>query len=214
MIDPACVWTEAAATRLDLRTGSDQRHLIRDARVGEEIAIRHADATRGHRSGHYIGDDAYRAAREECLATVSSQIAAAHGVTPQQVADAIGRRDLRFDAAVVLLVSVLFAAAANTIVKRLLARFAPDERWPGLIAIAAVGIVVSAAGVIAGGLGASAAEMIQVGNAHLSYRAFRLPWNQHLPELFAGAVVLFSLIAMRQWRRRSSDRLPIHSAPQ
>ena len=39
----SCTWTEAAAVRLTCRNGSDLRHLIRDARVAEEIAIHGAE---------------------------------------------------------------------------------------------------------------------------------------------------------------------------
>ena len=48
-------------------------------------------------------------------------------------------------------------------------------------------VSVSAAAVVVGGLAASVVEMIVVGNTHLSYRAFRLPWNQHWPSLFLAA---------------------------
>jgi hypothetical protein len=64
---------------------------------------------------------------------------------------------------------------------------------------------VSAAGVMIGGLGANIVEMIQVGDTHLSYRAFRVPWAQHWPVLFAGGMVLFGIVATIGWRRAAAS---------
>lgn len=198
-----CQWIEAAPPRLD-RQG-DTRHLIRDARIAEELAIRHADVTRGHRSGHYAGAAAYTGARETCLATLSNGIASLHGVTTAQVTAAIGQRDVRLDAAVLLTFTLIFAIAVNRFAWWLFERFPPDEPRPAIVAGVAAAVVVSAAGVILGGLGASLVEMFHVGNTHLSYRAYRLPWNQHWPPLFTGAVVIFSLIATIRWRQRQTS---------
>jgi hypothetical protein len=52
---PIGAWPDEPAELLDLNKTADQRHLNRDARVAEELAIRHADVSRGHRSGHYEG---------------------------------------------------------------------------------------------------------------------------------------------------------------
>jgi len=196
-----CEWTDEPIARLDLRINGDQRHLAADARQAEEIAIRFADTTRGHRSGHYAGPEEYHDAREGCLAALSREIAARHALQPGDVASVVGQRDGRLDASVLLLFTVIFGIAANGVVRRLFNRFPPDESVPALVATAGAAVFTSAAGVILGGLGSSIVEMIQVGNTHLSYRTSRLPWNQHWLPLFAGGLILFAIIATIRWRQ-------------
>ena len=132
---------------------------------------------------------------EQCLGSLSRAVAASHEIAPSQVIDAVGRRDEVLDALVVLFVAALYGLAASAITRRLFDRFLPDEPWPALVGTAATALLVSAAGVIVGGLGASVVEMIRVGDTHLSYRAFRIPWNQHWLPFYFGGVALFCLIA-------------------
>src|SRR5689334_1412244 len=69
-MNAACAWTNDPPRALDLRRAADRRHLDRDAETAEELAIRYADAARGHRSGHFAGDAEYAGARERCMATL------------------------------------------------------------------------------------------------------------------------------------------------
>jgi len=178
----------------------------RDARVAEELAIRYADVRRGHRSGQFKGNDAYRQTRETCLATLSREIAANHGITSAQVMEAVGRRDDRLDAVVVLLFAAVYGFVANAVVTRLFVRFPADEPWPAFAGTAVSALFVSAAGVISGGLGASVAEMIWVGDTHLSYRAFRIPWSQHWLLFYFGGLALFCVIAGARFGFRDRGR--------
>jgi hypothetical protein len=196
-----CAWPDEAARRLDLRTNADQRHLNADARVAEELAIRYADVRRGHRSGHFSGFEEYHRTRDQCLASLAGEIANRHAISPSEVAGAVGRRDGRLDAFVLLVFAALYAFAANRFLRRLFARFPADDPWPALIGTAASAIGVSAVGVILGGLGATIVEMIQLGDTHMSYRADRLPWSRHAVPLFVGGMILFSLIAVVRWLR-------------
>jgi hypothetical protein len=179
-----------------LNTAADQRHLNGDARAAEELAIRDADASRGHRSGQFAGADEYRRTRDRCLAALSSAIASRHGIRPDQVAGAVGQRDGRQDALVLLLFAALYGVAANRAGQRLLERFPSDEPWPALIATAAAAVFASTAAVIVGGLGSMIVEMVQLGDTHLSYRVGRLPWQQHWLALFVGGVMVFCIIAL------------------
>jgi hypothetical protein len=129
-----------------------------------------------------------------------SEIADRHQIQPAQVAAAIGRRDERLDALVLLLFTALFAFVAHGLARRVLTRF-QDERWLAIFGAAAAAVFISAAGVMIGGLGASLVEMIQLGNTHLSYRADRTPWAHHQPLLFLGGIVLFGAIAAIRWAR-------------
>jgi hypothetical protein len=199
--NPDCAWRDEPAAPLDLHDAGDRRHLSADARLAEELAIRHADVQRGHRSGRFAGVDEYHRTRDRCFAALSGDIASRHHVTAAQVADAARQRNGRSDAAVLLIYVVLFVIAANAFARRLFIRFPADEPWPALIGTAAGAIAVSATGAILGGLGASIVEMIQLGDLHLSYRADRLPWTQHWLLIFAGGIALFLVIASIRWRR-------------
>jgi hypothetical protein len=214
--NPNCAWSDEPGMPLDLNQAAHQRHLNADARVAEELAIRHADATRGHRSGQYAGPDEYHRTRDECLAALSREISSRHQLQPSQVADAVGRRDGRLDALVMLIFAALYGWVANGAARRLFVRFPPDEPWPALIGTAAAAAFVSAAGVIAGWLGSAVVEMAQVGDTHLSYRADRMPWERHWLPLFCGAAAVFCCIAAAQWRgskrRLISDVERQHSA--
>jgi len=196
-----CEWTAETPVALDLSDSAQLRHLEGDARAAEERAIRYADTTRGHRSGHYQGVAEYHDTREACLAALTREIASRHQLQPVQVADAVGRRDRRLDAIVLIVFAVLFVAAASRLSGGLLSRFAPDQRWPAAIGIAASAVFLSAAAVMIGDLGAATVEMIQLGDMHLSYLAARIPWNRQWPELFVCGVLLFVAIAIVRWRR-------------
>ena len=202
-LNASCAWPDEPSARLDLATASDRRHLNADARVAEELAIHYADVTRGKRSGHFTDFDEYHRTRDQCLAALSREIASRHGISPAAVAGAVGRRDERLDAIVLLIFAALFGFAANRFTRQLFVRFPPDEPWPALIGTAAAAIGVSATGVILGWLGSTIVETIQLGDMHMSYRAERMLWSRHWPAIFLGCLILFSLIAMARWRRVS-----------
>jgi hypothetical protein len=201
--DGTCTWSEELSIALDLNRAADRRHLNGDARAAEELAIRYADAGRGRRSGQFAGLDEYRRTRDQCLVALSSEIATRHGVHADQVAGAIGRRDGLLDAIVLLLFVALYGSMANGAARRLLERFPQDEPWPATIGTAAAAVFASAAAVIVGGLASMIVEMVQLGDMHLSYRASRLPWQQHWQLLFLGGVLVFGAIAVTaRWRDR------------
>jgi hypothetical protein len=199
-----CDWPEEPRRALNVNNAADRRHLNGDARAAEEFAIRYADAARGHRSVFADGEQ-YRRTRDQCLAALSSGIASRHGIRPDQVAGAVSQRDGRLDALVMLLFAALYGVVANGAARRLLVRFPPDEPWPALIATAAAAVFVSAAAVIGGGIGSMIVEMVVLGDTHLSYRAGRLPWQQHWLSLFLGGVVVFCFTAVVV-RRREGQR--------
>jgi hypothetical protein len=199
-INGNCVWPDEPALRLDLRTSSDQRHLNADARFAEELAIRYADLTRGKKSRHFTDVDDYHRTRERCLIAVTAEVARSHGLSPADVAAAVGRRDHRLDASVLVVFALLYAFGVNRFLRQLFVRLPPDEPGPALAAAALAAIAVSVTGVIAGWIGSTIVEMIQIGDPHMSYRAERLLWHRHWLALEAGCVILYSLIAARRWR--------------
>jgi len=127
-----CEWPDEPSVVLDLGATVQCRHLNADVRSAEEIAIRHADRTRGVRSGHYAGPDEYHSARTRCFAALAGEISVRHQVPPSQVAGAVGQRDRRLDAAVLIVFAALFAIAANALCRELFTRFPADNRLCGV----------------------------------------------------------------------------------
>jgi len=95
-------------SRLDLRDRSRRLHLMDEALSAEDRAVRYADFQRGHRSGHFEGNDAYRRAREQCMAMTVEAVANHHGVTPMQVREALTYRRTSVD----ILVLAVFVDSA------------------------------------------------------------------------------------------------------
>jgi hypothetical protein len=195
-----CQWSGDTARPIDPRSPAGQRHLRDDAELAEELAIRHGDSYRARE-----GLETARRQRSACVAVLFETIARTHGVTPDQIAQAREARDWRVDLAVVLLpVAVLFGAAAYVLSGLPDRRFSADERVPRLVATLLVSVVASAVGVLIGEMWASLVEMIRFNDSHLSFRAARIPWGRHRASLFAGAVLLFWLVALLRatWRSR------------
>ena len=82
-----CQWPSEAAASLDLRDQTQLRHLRDDAWTAEDLAVSYADSARTpQRPGEH------RRATELCEAALFGAIAHVHGVTPQQVTEALARQ--------------------------------------------------------------------------------------------------------------------------
>src|SRR5262249_37068495 len=125
-----------------------------------------------------------------------STIAATHNVDARDVRLLLHRRSLLYDGLVVLLpMTVLFAAAADLVTRRVYRRFAADERGPRVLALLIASIVVTAAGYQAGALWSFfAEEELRLRPNHLSYRALYLPWSRHPVIVVCAGMLLFWLI--------------------
>ncbi|MGE5246040.1 MAG: hypothetical protein ACM3SQ_17590 [Betaproteobacteria bacterium] len=200
-INPDCGWTNDPASTLDLASETDRQHLATDAAVAEDLAIRNADALRGLRSGHWIGNDEYRLVRDRCMARMVAVIAARHRVDPQQVRSFVGRRPAGFDTAVLLGFAIFYGLTAFIVSRSVLNRFLDDGPVAAAVATAFASALTSAAGVGAFQLWASVAEMIRLGNEHLSYRTGRVPLSQHGMGLFLLGVALFWAASVVQGSR-------------
>jgi hypothetical protein len=196
-----CEWTHDATFTFDIQNRTHQQHLIEDVQAAEELAIRYADAQRGHRSGQFSGMDEYVQTREQCMATLFGFIATNHRMDPQQVRESVGRRPAGFDVAVLLSFAVLYGLVANGLVGGIFSRFPVDAPMPALVATTVMSSVVSAGGLMGLGLWAGAVEMIRFGDTHMSYRVDRMPWSQHSMGLFVSGVILFWGIALVRYRR-------------
>jgi hypothetical protein len=190
-VNAACAWSGDAASPIDPRAAPGARHLRQDAELAEELAIRYADATRGSRSGHYAGADEYRRARDHCMDALFDTIARTHGVDAAVVRAAIGNRPAAFDAVVLASFALVYVLAAAIVASALARRFPRDEPIAAAIAVVMSAAAAAMTGVMAFALWSAGAEMIRIGNAHMSYRAGRVPWSHHLWVLYAGGVGVF-----------------------
>jgi hypothetical protein len=198
-VNPNCRWTNDALSPLDTQRSADVQHLMNDAMVAEDLAIRYADATRGRRSGHFAGWDEYENARERCMTTLFAAAADTHGVDAQQVRNLLGRRALAVDLSVGLAFGVLYLLLSHAVVGGIQSRFSVEEPTALVVAFLGVAPAFGACGVLALGLWAGLIEMVRLGNAHMSYRVDRLPWSHHTLELFATGVFVFLATAALRW---------------
>lgn len=87
---------------------------------------------------------------------------------------------------------LLYVFAVNAIVSRMYQRDAYGQRSLHLsFLVIYISVVTSFVGVMLGEAWSGVAEMIRLGNGHLSYRTDRNPWSHHYPVLFLGGLVLF-----------------------
>jgi hypothetical protein len=199
-----CEWTSDSIRALDTQNPRDYRHLVEDAQLAEELRVRYADFKHKEPFGYEghgglleqgkVGDD--------CQAKLDTMIQKSHHVTAQQIEHARKHRDPRFDLAVLLSFSTLYAFCAFWMCRPLVSRFA-HERVAMMIAAAFGAIATSAAGVQLMVLWATMAEMLRVGNDHLGPRRGALiPWIHQLGPLFIAGMLIFCL-AVAFWYRRS-----------
>jgi hypothetical protein len=201
-----CQWQQETPVSLDLRNPEQQRHLNDDALLAEDHAIRYADSNNWRVPGQYIGNDAYGQARDKCMEALFSTIAKNHGVTLEQVREAVGRRSIRFDAAVLLFFAAFYFLLAYWLAQRVCRRFPFHEGWhAALITTVGASILVSFAGLLMLETFAVQTEIYRVGSDHLSYRAFRIPWAHNREALFAGGLFLFWLAAALHHRAASRN---------
>jgi hypothetical protein len=86
--------------------------------------------------------------------------------------------------------------------------YSPDEQgWtPGITMALFLSLAFAAGGTMLGEVCFWLAETYRMGNGHMSYRAGRLFWVRHRPELFAVAVIVFWLAALEAACHLWSDR--------
>jgi hypothetical protein len=207
----ACEWPPES----DRSKPATPRHLASDALRAEDIAIRYADTHFGQRWGHFQGFRAYVEARDRCMAALFEKVAQNHGVTPEQVNEALTHRPLDFDLAVILSFAVLYAFVSHQVARRICRRFPLDEGRTGAVLITAVAsFLIAFGGMLAGEEWSVAAETYRIGNDHLSYRALRVPWALHREAFFLAGVALFCLIAALHYRRAQEQPEPTASDTQ
>jgi hypothetical protein len=190
-LNATCEWPARGSTELSLR-----EHV----QLAEDVAIRFADA-RGE-------SPQWRANRETYEALLFDRIASDRGVSLVTVLEARQQLAERpFDWSVNLPMAVLTVALGFAWGRWVTGRFAVDERTVAALAVAVGAVAIAFTVVAVGQIWAGVIETWRIGNGHLSYRAFRIPWQHHRTVTFtlaAFAVVLVSATELR--RRRSGAR--------
>jgi hypothetical protein len=127
------------------------------------------------------------------MAALFALIADGHRVRPAQVRDALMRRPPAFDLAVFISFFVLYAWIVHLLARWMIAAFGLERLRSVLVVTLLASGPIGIAGLMSGGLWSSFFEMIRIGNTHMSYRVFRVPWGQHTVGLFAACLGVFWL---------------------
>jgi hypothetical protein len=199
-INSTCTWSGDTPFHLDSRNAAHRDHLVADAHLAEELAIRYADVEVGRRFGveHHGGLLDGGHPRRECLSRMLQAIENDHGATSEQVQLARGGRNRSFDAAVALLFLPLYVLASIAASRRLARRFPPDERFARLVATGLVSVAVSFLGLQCLRLWGGVWETIRVGNGHMTSirAASQTAWLHHVDNQLPGGVLLFWVVAL------------------
>lgn len=191
-MNDACQWPDEAAFTADLQDRAHRKHLVDDARVIEELVVRHTDAQWGH--GPSVNK---RQTRDACFARLFADVARVHDVTVADVETSRARlREDRFDAAVHLPMAALYVVMTIYITGRVYRRFSGDESLARLVSTLGLSVAASVVMVFIGLQWAGVVEMIRVGNDHLSFRGDNIAWRRQIGELFAAGVLIYWAVAI------------------
>jgi len=182
------------------------RHLSEDAEFAEELAIRYADVHFGRRTPN--ASENYPAERDRCMERLFEEIAKEHGVPVEQVSGSLGRDRAYIDLAEVLPFVLLYIVAALVAARMIWRHYPPAENgWPPGIAMTLfASLALAVGGTMLGEVWNWFLEGHRIGNSHMSYRADRLFYAKHRPELFAAALMIFWLAAIDAARRMRPER--------
>ena len=135
------------------------------------------------------------------------RISEGHAIDVGIVREYVQQRDIIFDAAVLLVFGFAYVAIAYHLVGVVTRRFSSDERFALVAAVIIVSVMTVVGAVLIGDSWSIGAEVLRVGNGHLSYRTERLPWRQYRPAISAAALGVFWLVAgVRGQNRKTAGR--------
>jgi hypothetical protein len=208
-INSVCEWTGDTAFPIHPGNATHQQHLVGDAHIAEELAIRHADVEFGRRFGveHHGGLIDGGRFRRECLSRMLHAIERNHGVTSEQVDLARGRRNRTFDVAVSVLFLPLYVLGSIAASRWVWRRFSADEPAARLVAAGMVSVAVSVLGLQCLRLWGAVWEVVRVGNGHMTSirAASQNGWMHHVDGQLIGGVLLFWLVALCYSRPGSEE---------
>jgi hypothetical protein len=196
-INTRCEWANDSAGALDLSRHVDRRHLALDANLAEDLGIRYGDTFRST-DGIVVGGQK----RGQCTRELLALIATKHSISPQAVEAARGTRNIWFDIGLVFIpVTIAFGIASVWIVRRIRRGLHDEPGWMTMGALVFAIPIVAGLGLMAGEQYEWLVEWARLRNAHLSYRAFRMPITNHALVAWIGAMILFAIVIISDARR-------------
>jgi hypothetical protein len=129
------------------------------------------------------------------MAMLFARISQSHEIDVSTAREYAQQRDVIFDAAVLLAFAFAYVLIAYQLVGAVTRRFPGDERFVLVAAVIVVSVMTVVAALLVGDNWSIGAEVVRVGNGHLSYRTERLPWRQYRPAIVATALCVFWLVA-------------------
>src|SRR3982751_6123204 len=184
---------------LHLDRVADRAHLRAEAATAESWAIAYADASPLRRQGA----GPYADVRDQCMAMLFVRISQNHAIDVGIVREYAGQRDVPFDAVVLFSFAFAYVVIAYQLVGAVTRRFSDDARLVLVLAVIIVSVMTVCVAVLVGDTWSIGAEVIRVGNGHLSYRTERLPWRQYRPAVVATALGAFWLVAVARIKTES-----------
>jgi hypothetical protein len=201
-LNETCTWTGDAPAALDLRRRSDGRHLQTDVEVAEELGVRYGDSFR-RQQGIVVERERWVA----CTDATFAEIARIHGVSRVDIEQARGHRNITYDLAIVILpMALLDLALADFTARRIYRRFPGAEEVPRLVATMVAVVVLTIAWYQIGSMWSFVAESYRLRDAHVSYRAYYVPWSHHAIVVLTCGAAAFAVVAGARYRRLDRDR--------
>jgi hypothetical protein len=209
-VNSTCEWTGDTTFPLDSQNPAHRQHLVKDAQLAEDLAVRYADTEHKRLTGYQGHGGLIDNGRvvKECMTRLFTTIENDHFVTSEEIQIARGQRNRAFDVAVGLVFLPLYSFGVIAACRRVWHRFSSHQRYVGLVAMGLGSLAVSFLGLLLGQLWFTAWELVRIGNDHFGgSRAARNLWREHAGELFMAGIVLFWVIALIRYLTMSDDQV-------
>ena len=203
-LNSSCRYVGDSAAALHLERAADREHLAQDAQIAEELAMRYGDVGRPA-----VTMDSSLRLRAACFSRLVTTISERHAVSPDEVQAAALRRGAAFDVTVVWIpVAIVLIILSDRVTARVARGMSMEDRAPRLVGLALLAPAVAVIVLISAQLWSVWAEMIRLGDGHISYRASRLPVAQHGWLVFSCSMAIYACVcATRYFRARREQQL-------
>jgi hypothetical protein len=163
--------------------------LREDVEFADELAIRYMDT---HVGPH--GSQSASQAKNSCMEKLLTEVGRSYGMTARETLPFFGKRSVAVDLGINLPFVLLYCLGAAIAIRRM--------RERPLVLVLLLSLAFGVGGMVLAEQWGTAAELLRVGNTHLSNRALRLPAMQHHGAVFVGAVAVYLMVMALVYRRR------------
>jgi hypothetical protein len=201
-LNSACQWTGDFRGPLNLADLDQRRHLELDAALAEDLGIRYGDGFKGT-DGLVVS----RQRNRECTRALFDTVAAVHSVSAAQVQSARGARRLIYDVVLVFIPTiVLFCIASRFVLRRIDNSFDDDSMWMKRGSLLLLAPVIAGFGLMGAQQWEWLVEWARLRNAHLSYRAARMPVEHYPLQAWLVALLLLGLVVAHYFTPRVATK--------